>query len=298
MISAEAVKTRLNNLAKKENRNVQDIFTMYVFERILYRISISKYKDCFALKGGFLLQGLFEGQYNRITTDIDLLGEGISNDELFMKKVFTEILFISCPDPIRFDMDTFMIRRITEFKEYHGVNVSVLSYLNRTRIPVRIDVGFGDQIFPEKQVIEYPTLLDDENPLLFSYSIDSMIAEKFEAIVSLGYANSRYKDFYDIYNLMHQYDFDGKILKEAIELTLSQRGTRITEIVAFNRSFISDKTHQKRWKGFISSKHIEDDYGFEETLERIQLFLNPIVESIQQKQPFSKVWNHEQSQWN
>ena len=143
MSSVSSVKDRLRNYAKKSGRTVQDVFTVYVLERILYRISVSDYADNFTLKGGILLYGLYTEDFTRATTDIDLLGGNISNDREELKKVFSEILSIKTDDPIRFDLEKLDVINITEFKKYHGVRVTTTAYLDRTRIAVGIDVGLA-----------------------------------------------------------------------------------------------------------------------------------------------------------
>lgn len=168
MRNATSVKERLKNYAKKNNRIVQDVFTVYVLERTLYRISVSNYREKFTIKGGILLYGLFKEDFTRATMDIDLLGAKISNEAENMKAVFEEIFSKECDDPIVFRLDTLKVSNITEFKEYHGLNVSILAFLDRTRIPVSIDIGFGDIIYPKRVEMDYPTLLDDNPAKLYS----------------------------------------------------------------------------------------------------------------------------------
>lgn len=131
--------------------------------------------------------------------DVDLLAKNISNDALSMTDIFREIFSIECDDALRYDLESLKAKNITEFKEYHGVNISIYAYLDKTKIPVSIDIGFGDEIYPEKVCIDFPTILNMDEPKIFAYSIYSAISEKLEAFVSLGLINSRFKDFYDIY---------------------------------------------------------------------------------------------------
>lgn len=297
MKTSTSVKDKLKYRAQKEGRGVQDVFTVYVLERVLYRLSISRYVDFFTLKGGILLYGLFNEEYTRATTDIDFLGRGITNDVEQIKEIFERILKIECDDAIRFDIDSLNVTNITEFKEYHGVRVSVMAYLDRTRIPVNVDIGYGDIIYPEKQRMEYPTILDDEVPVLYAYSIESIIAEKFEAIVSLGKVNSRYKDFYDICVLIEKFDFDGKDIKEAIWETFRNRGTTFDIIAAFEDGFAGDVYRKGRWKGFLKSKHVNRDMTLEDAIEKIKIFLMPVVEAIVEDKVFKKAWNHEEQRW-
>lgn len=152
MISAVSVKDRLKNQAKEDGRTMQDELVTYGLERAIYRLSISEYAERFTLKGGIFLYALFDGNFARATMDIDLLAQHISNDAEEMKKVFCNIFAIECDDALRFDLDSLAVINITEFKEYHGVNVSIMGYLDRTRVPVSIDIGF-------KYIVSYYMLL-------------------------------------------------------------------------------------------------------------------------------------------
>ena len=181
MISAISVKDRLKNQAKEDGRTMQDELVTYGLERTIYRLSISKYAERFTLKGGIFLYALFEGNFARATMDIDLLAQHIPNNAEEMKKVFKNIFAIECDDALRFDLDSLDVINITEFKEYHGVNVSIVAYLDKTQIPVSIDIGFGDIVYPKRMKMHFPVLLDMEAPEVYAYSIYSVIAEKFEA---------------------------------------------------------------------------------------------------------------------
>lgn len=196
MTNAISVKDRLKKQAIEDGKTMQDKLVTFGLERTIYRLSVSKYADRFTLKGGIFLYALFDGEYARATMDIDLLAQQIPNDAEEMKKVFREIFTIEYDDALRFDLNTLEVINITEFKEYHGVNVSIMGYLDRTKVPVSIDIGFGDVVYPERMQMEFPVLLDMAVPEVYAYSVYSVIAEKFEAFVSLGLANGRYKDFY------------------------------------------------------------------------------------------------------
>ena len=150
MISADSVKNRLYNKAKATGKTMQELLIMYCLERTLYRLSISKYSDKFTLKGGVLLYALFNGNYARTTADVDLLAEKISNDVEKMYRIFQDILSIKTNDPIIYDLKTLNVTTITEHKKYHGLNVSVLAFLDRTQINLSVDIGFGDVIYPNK----------------------------------------------------------------------------------------------------------------------------------------------------
>ena len=187
---------------------------------------------------------------------------------------------------------------ITEFKEYHGVHVSIMAYLDRTKVPVAIDIGFGDVIYPDRVKMEFPVLLDMDVPEIYAYSIYSVISEKFEAIVSLGDANSRYKDFYDIYILAIRYQLDGRELKEAIRETFEHRGTDFDDIAAFEDDFAEKKLHQSRWKTFLIKKKALVNVGFEEVIGLMRTLLMPIVQSIGDGNEFGGSWNFENKEWD
>ena len=159
MINAMSVRDKLKNQAKEDGRTMQDELVTYGLERAIYRLSISKYAEQFTLKGGIFLYALFDGNFARATMDIDLLAHHLSNDAEHIKKVFHNIFSIECDDALRFDLNSLDVINITEFKEYHGVNVSIMGYLERTRVPVSIDIGFGDAIYPERMRMNFPVLL-------------------------------------------------------------------------------------------------------------------------------------------
>ena len=250
------------------------------------------------MKGGIFLYALYQGDYPRSTTDIDLLAQRISNAETDMKAVFSDILSLEADDPLRFDLGTLNVTPITEFKEYHGVNVSVTAYLDRTRIPVSIDIGFNDLIYPEKTEMEFPITLEDNSvPHIYAYSLYSSVAEKFEAIVSLGYDNSRFKDFYDLYILATRHDFDGKMLSEAIRETFDHRKTKLTDIVAFEPEFAEDPLRKSRWKAFMKKKQAMVSVSLEETIRIIQAFLIPIIVSVTNMESHPGQWLCEKQKW-
>ena len=204
---------------------------------------------------------------------------------------------IECDDALRFDLDSLNVINITEFKEYHGVNVSVMGYLDRTRVPVSIDIGFGDVIYPDRLRMNFPVLLDMEAPVVYAYSIYSVIAEKFEAFVSLGLANGKYKDFYDIYVLSANYDLDGNELKKAILETFKHRKSGFDDIVAFEADFTEDSVRQGRWSAFIKKKKAMMNVEFTEAIEQSKKLLMPIVETIKQNKEFNRQWNKDRKDW-
>ena len=297
MSKVDSVKDRLKNIAVKNKRSMQDMLIAYGLERTIYRLSVSRYADKFTLKGGIFLYALFDGNYARVTTDIDLLGQDIGNNVSDLEKIFAEIFRINADDPIIFDIGSLKAESITEFKKYHGVKITVMGYLDRTKIPVSIDIGFGDVIYPNRQLIDFPTVLSEEKPRIYCYSVVSSVAEKFEAIVSLAYNNSRFKDFYDIYILSLEYDFNGDELREAVKETFGYRNTSLDDIAAFEETFAVDEVRRARWKAFVKKKKPLVDVTFEEVMGQVKIFLNPVAESVSYGKSFSLIWDHENKKW-
>lgn len=295
MRNAESIKARLKNAAVQSGLTFQEALTYYGLERTIYRISISKYADRFVLKGGIFLYAIYGRKFERATTDIDLLARRISNSTDEMKSVFQEILSQEVDDALVFDTDSVKAEDITEFKEYHGIHISATGFLDRTRIPVGIDIGFGDVIVPESVEMDFPVILDMEQPHINAYSIESSVAEKLEAIVKNGYLNSRYKDFYDIYVLSLRYEFEYSKLKEAVEETFENRKTQMTmKIAAFEDEFITDAMHLSRWKSFMKKKRSLIQVSMSETLERIRTLAYPLLTEPEKK---PEKWDPESGQW-
>lgn len=298
MSKAASIKAKLKNRAMKENRTFQEILAIYGLERALYRVSVSPHSSNYILKGGMLLYALFESNFIRGTADVDFLGRPINNDIETIKQSFEDIFNIQyIEDGIVFDTASLSITRITEFKKYPGISITIDSYLEKTKIRVQIDVGFGDVIYPNTVKMAYPTLLDQPAPLINVYSKESIIAEKFEAIVSLGNANSRMKDFYDIYVLLNTYDFEGSILTEALKETFSNRKTKFSSVSAFEAGFVKDSNRLRMWTSFQKSKNVKQVVDFEEVIHQIKGFLLPIIDSLNQSTNEAMIWNHKTSAW-
>ena len=297
MNNAASVKDRLRNRSKETGKTLQELLTVYGIERTIYRISISKYVGNFTLKGGIFLYAIFNGSYSRATTDIDLLAEKVSNSFDEMKRVFSEIFMLEADDPLRFDLNTLAVNLITENKTYHGVNVSIKAYLDRTEIPISIDVGFGDVIVPGRVIMDFPVVLSDEHPHIYAYSLCSSIAEKFEVIVSLAYDNSRLKDYYDLYVLATTHDFDGEEMVEAVRETFENRHTSLDEIVAFEDGFADDPLRQSRWKSFVKRKMPMLPITLDDTIIMLERFMGPVAEAVKAGTKLDSRWSHECQAW-
>ena len=254
---AASVRQRLLNKSKNDHQPFAEIIQYYAMERFLYRLSTTHYKDKLILKGALMLQA-WEAPLARPTKDIDLLGK-FDNDVDTITQVITEICTIE-PQPndgLKFDLDSIKGIRIKEDADYSGVRIRFLAYLTTSRIHMQIDIGFGDEVYPAPKETTYPTLLDLPAPNLLSYSKETTIAEKFEAMIKLKELNSRMKDFYDIWLLARQFTFQGTQLQIAIIKTFTQRNTELSlEMVAFSDGFAEMKLLE--WKAFIRRLKMEN----------------------------------------
>ncbi|MBR1507424.1 MAG: nucleotidyl transferase AbiEii/AbiGii toxin family protein [Eubacterium sp.] len=292
-MNADSVKARLKNFAVKNGCTFQEALTYYGLERTIYRISVSKYADQFVLKGGIFLYAIFNRKYERATTDVDLLARRISNSGEEMKSVFRDILSQDIDDALVFDTDSIAVEDITEFKEYHGLHISAVGYLDRTKIPVGIDIGFGDVIYPDAVKMDFPVILDMDPPRVNAYSLESSIAEKLEAIIHNGYLNSRYKDFYDIYVLSQKYEFSYEELRNAVVETFKNRKTKMTmDSAAFGDEFLNDPMHQTRWNSFLKKKKALIQVSMTDMMVRVKEFVCPLFEGAVKAK-----WNPENGIW-
>lgn len=249
----KSIKAKLLNLSKAERLPYQPLLIRYVQERLLYRLAQSKYKHRFYLKGGALLYA-HEQFKARPTLDIDFLGNSIANDKKIIKEAFSEICGISCEkDGIRFDTDTIETEEINENRVYKGIRLHVIARLDTARQKITMDIGFGDVITPNPQELEYPLLLDDLPPVnIMAYSLETVVAEKFQAMIELSENNSRMKDFYDLYTLLYDKTIDDVLLEKAIHATLKNRETAYEENhPLFSDDFSTNPRFQMLWKGFM-----------------------------------------------
>lgn len=229
------------------------MLTRFALERLLYRLSQSAHAERFVLKGAMLMMSWFDDPY-RGTRDLDLLGFGDPGEEA-MLATFRDILSQNADDGVEFDPDTLRVDRIREELEYGGVRLRALASVGGARVKLTIDIGFGDALEPAPEIIEYPVMLDLPAPRLRGYARETVIAEKFQAMVALGRANSRMKDFYDIWILSQSFDFDGDRLARAIAATFARRGTAIPHELpdALTQAFAEDQLKQRQWEVFLDS---------------------------------------------
>jgi len=294
---ADSIKAKLKNLAVLEKKPYDYMLTMYCMERLIYRLSVSKYANNFVLKGGLFLYALLDEEA-RMTKDVDLLALQISNSIDNILKIFEEILSFEADDGLMFKDEAIRSEQIREDADYEGIRIKFDAYLDRTKIALPIDIGFGDIVSPDVQIISYPALLTDERILIRAYSFESVVAEKFEAMVSLAQANSRMKDFYDIYQLSRLFDFEGSILKEAILLTFKRRKTVFqNEPIVFQNGFVRSLEKVAQWTGFLKRIEADSSLEFQTVIENNRIFLEPVYLAILANEPFFCRWKKEKREW-
>jgi len=297
MSKADSIKAKIRNIAVKENKPFDYLIMNYFIERLLYRVSVSKYVDNFVLKGGLLIYILLNNDA-RATRDVDFLARQINNTPDELQKAFSEICDINCDDAVNFDKSSITLERIKENADYQGVRVKLIGYLDKTKKMLQFDIGFGDVVVPKPVEMEYPSLLEMERPQIKAYSIESVVAEKFEAMIYLAEANSRMKDFYDIYTICRTFDFDGRVLFEAISQTFQRRGTPLTKSpTVFSDDFAELSNKQTQWKAFQKRIQVATDIDFAGAIITIKEFLLPIYDHILQEDEFFGNWNHNKTIW-
>jgi len=248
-----SVRARLQKLSRETGQGFDLILTRYTLERLLYRLRTSDYADRFVLKGAMLLSSWFVDPH-RATRDLDLLGFGDPSPEA-MVAAFKEILAIDVEDGVVFDLDAVRVDQIREELEHGGLRLRTTASISGARIAVTVDVAFGDALEPGAEVIDYPCMLDLPAPRLRAYARETVIAEKFQAMVALGRANSRMKDFYDIWLLSQSFPFDDDRLARAIAATFERRETDIPADLpdALTPAFAEDEQKQRQWIAFLEN---------------------------------------------
>ena len=286
-----SVRQRLLNLARELGEDFQLVLSDYAVERLLYRLSVSAYAERFVLKGAQLLR-LWLPEQHRATWDLDLLGEKDNTVESVVS-VVKELCAGAGEDGIVFDQESVFGEAIKTSEEHLGARVKLTAELAGARIPVQVDVGFGDAIVPPPKRASYPTLLGSPAPRLLVYPREAVVAEKLEAIIALGMTTSRMKDFYDLHSLAASFEFDGATLTEAIATTFGRRGTPIPteEPVALSQAFISSPDRVIQWRAFLRRSRLE---GAPESLEDLVIlsrsFLHPLLSALRDQKAFGATW--------
>jgi hypothetical protein len=275
-----SVRDRLLNKARAEKLDYNLLLTRYALERMLYRLSISKQRDQFLLKGALLFDLWFDVPH-RPTHDADFLGFG-SAEIPHIEDIFRDICRIEVEDGIAFQPDTVKAAEIRKEANYAGVRVTLLGMLDSARCPVQIDIGFGDAVVPGPDEVHYPVILGEmPGPHLHVYPRYTVVAEKLEALTSLGMLNSRMKDYFDLWILAKHSDFDGQILSRAVAATFERRRTAVPDGVPIGLSdeFINDDQKGKQWQAFLR-KNALDPMPLATVVTDLRVFLMPVLAAI------------------
>ncbi len=294
--TSTSVRARLLNLAKATGRDFQALTVRYVVERFLARLVESEHRDRFILKGAMLYIP-WSLDDKRTTMDLDLLGFG-SPDQENLAQVFRQICEVEIADDgLTFDKESVTATPIREESVYDGIRVVVRVALGAMRIRLQVDVGFGDRIVPEPQPSEFPALLAEHGPIIRLYSPETVIAEKFNAMVLLGMANSRMKDYFDIWMLSRNFTIEGTVLREAIRQTFAKRQTALpeTEPIGLSDAFSSNESKRRQWQGFVRRQRKQDaSPDLKEIVATIRGFLMPTITGIAAETPHAITWTPDQ----
>lgn len=289
---AHSIQAKLLNYSHAHQENHNHTLSRYAIERLMYRLSMSPYAERFVLKGAMLFV-LWLNEVHRPTKDLDLLGLGeFSADSL--KTIFEDICALSVEDDgVEFFKELIAIEDIREAEIYQGLRVRITGALGSVKLNVSVDVGFGDAIVPRPKKETYPVLLDLPKPKLKIYPRETVVAEKFDAIVVLGLRNSRMKDYYDLWIMARHFEFDGAILTDAIKATLERRGRRLQtdQLPGLDNAFAQTPNKQTQWKAFLR-RTVPDQQDMElaEVVSVIRDFLAPVLSGIISIEPFKKHW--------
>jgi hypothetical protein len=288
-----SVRARLTRRASERKENVQLALTRFAIERLLYRLSLSPHRDQFVLKGAMLFS-LWTPTPYRATGDLDLLGYGDAAPER-IAAVFREICGIDVEDDgVVFKPDTLRAEPARAEDEYSGVRITMTAEIAGARLPVQIDIGFGDAVTPGVMEIDYPSLLNMPAPRLRAYPPETVVAEKFQALVALGMLNSRMKDFFDLWAISQTFSFDGGVLADAIAATFERRHTDIpTDTpVALTPAFAEDAAKQAQWRGFLRRTAIAmAPCPFAELQDDVAAFVLPPTHALVAGKAFDGKWN-------
>ncbi|MEX0880635.1 MAG: nucleotidyl transferase AbiEii/AbiGii toxin family protein [Thermoanaerobaculia bacterium] len=289
---AQSVHTRLVRHAKELGVDPNVVLARYATERFLYCLSRSRHADRFILKGAMLIL-VWLGETIRPTRDADLLGFGDLSEEA-LAATFREILALDVePDGLTFDLSSLRIAAIRAEDPYGGQRATFVGYLGATRLNVRVDVGIGDAVEPEPEMLEYPSLLDLPRPRLRAYRPETAIAEKLHAMVTLGAANSRMRDFFDIHALATRKPFDGAVLARAFRATFERRGTPIPAEtpLALTQAFAAIEGKEAQWAAYIRKNAIKsapESLGL--IIPELEAFFAPVLAAIRSGAPFAGSW--------
>ncbi len=297
--SAISIRQKLLNLAKERRENFDFVLKQFLIQRLLYRLSVSEFREQFLLKGAMLFW-VWGVDTHRPTRDIDLLGYG-SNDIDDLIKNFQRICAIETGDGLVFDLNSVSGIAIKEDALYQGVRITGGALLDKARITYQVDIGFGDAVTPAAEVASLPSFLAFPDPELRVYPVYTVIAEKFQAMVMLGIFNSRIKDFYDLWAIASELDvgIEGRALTDAVKATFECRGTVIDgmPLAIFGMDFAGDERKQQQWQAFLSKNGLQSKMVFAELMDKLRKFLKPVYAAVAKQESFKKNWSSENWSW-
>ena len=284
-----SVHQRLLNIARDTERPFNEVLQYFAMERFLHRLSRSPHADSFVLKGALLFR-VWDIPDSRATRDIDFLAY-VDNSPENLAAIFREVCKIDDPDDgLVFDPNTIEAQRIKEDAEYEGVRTRLRGQLGKAQVVIQIDVGFGDLIHPSAIQADYPALLGLPAPSLRMYPPETVIAEKAEAMVYLGSLNSRMKDFYDVWRMSLQFNFEGSVLCEAIKGTFQNRNTEVVEFNDLMADLLDGESIDKQWAAFLQKSALTGPGEFPLALAAISTFLSPVFSSVKSDELFDQEW--------
>ena len=278
----KSIRNKLLYIAKQEDVFYQTVLTRYFQERLLYRMSQTRYRNNFYLKGGALMYA-FERFAARPTLDIDFLGKNISNDGDSIIATFREICSVPYEeDGVTFDIEHITAQNITELKDYHGIRISIPVKMDTISQVMSMDIGFGDVVTPRPIDLDYPLILEHlPSANILAYSVETVIAEKMHAVVDLADQSSRMKDYYDLYNILTKDEYDSSVLQEAIVRTFENRHTSYdADTMFFRKDFANNQQMQARWQAFLNKITKPNDMTFADAVTFIQNKLSPYWENL------------------
>ncbi len=279
------------NKAKETNRPFQELLQYFAMERFLYRLARSRHACTFILKGALMFTA-WGCRSSRPTKDIDLLGR-MDNAVATVVAVIREVCGAAVEsDGLVFDVGSVVGEVIKEDADYSGVRTTFLVTLQNARVTIQIDMGFGDVVTPAAVPTAYPVLLDFAAPQLLGYPRETVVAEKFEALTKLGLLNSRMKDFYDLWVLSRQFDFDGATLAVAIQKTFANRKTAVrSRPTGLTSEFGGDASKQAQWLGFLKKTKLEGvPAALQTVIDELVPFLGPVAAAVESQLAFDRRW--------
>jgi predicted nucleotidyltransferase component of viral defense system len=298
---AASIQARLKNEAENQGKTFAEVLQYYGMERFLYRLSKSQYVDKFVLKGGLLIYG-WNIPLRRPTRDIDFRGY-LDNSEQTIRRAINAIIEEPVPeDGISFNTTTIQVEGTQIDADYEGIRVKFTGHLGKARIPMQVDIGFSDVLASRVERVNYPTLLEDaRQPRLKSYPKESMVSEKFHAMIRHAQLNSRFKDYYDLWLIADNFEFDVQSLRKAIEKTFARRDTAIPVERPAGLTAGFAETNRNRWTNFLSKSNLQSEgvQNFADVVERIWTFLeSPLRASSLQEESSRKLHWMPQTGWS